>query len=58
VFVALIIQHAMHIRHIVICGLSRSTLFFHISIPHKGHDFTKRNTEHKMCVLVFSTTFV
>jgi hypothetical protein len=30
VFVALIIQHAMRMRRIVICGLSSSTLFFHI----------------------------
>ena len=30
VFVALGIQHAMRIRHIIICGLLRSTVFFHI----------------------------
>jgi hypothetical protein len=29
VFVALVIQHAMRIRHIVICDLPRSTVFFH-----------------------------
>jgi len=28
-FVALGIRHAMRMRHIVICGLSGSTLFFH-----------------------------
>jgi len=30
VFVALGIQHAMRMRHIFICGLPGSTLFFHI----------------------------
>ena len=29
VFVALLIQHAMRMRRIVICSLSRSTIFFH-----------------------------
>jgi len=30
VFLAIVIQHAMRMRHIAICGLSRSTLFFRI----------------------------
>ena len=28
VFVALLIHHATHMRHIAICGLPRSTIFF------------------------------
>jgi hypothetical protein len=52
--VGLIIQHATH-RHIVICDLSfypSSTLF------HKWHDLQEKITEHKMCVLIFSTAFI
>jgi len=30
VFVAIIIQHTMRMRHIVICSMSGSTEFFHI----------------------------
>jgi hypothetical protein len=28
------------------------------TLSHKRHDFRKTVTEHKMCVLIFSTTFV
>ena len=30
VFLALGIQHSIHMRHIVICGMPGSTIFFHI----------------------------
>ena len=39
-FVALVFQHTMHMRHIAICGLPRSTVFFHIIS--KRHDFRKK----------------
>ena len=45
VSVALGIQHAKRMRRIAICGLSGSTIFFHI-IP------SEKVTEYKMCVLV------
>ena len=41
VSVALVIQHAMRLRHIVICGPSVSTVFSKSS--HKRHDFRKKN---------------
>ena len=41
VFVALVIQHAMCLRHIVICGTILG----------------EKNIEHKMCVSYFTTTF-
>jgi len=51
VCIALVILHAMRMLHVVICGLSRSTIFF----PHyliKRTIFLKKVTEHKMCVLI------
>jgi hypothetical protein len=39
VFVALGVQHSICMRHIIICGLSGSTIFYHIS--HKGHNIRK-----------------
>jgi len=56
VFVALGIQHAMRVRHIVICGMPRYTVFFHI-ISQTAR-LKKNVIEHKMCVLIFSARFV
>ena len=56
VFVALGIQYAMPMCHTVICGLSGSTIFFLIS--HKRSNFLGGVMEHKMYVLIFSTSFV
>ena len=57
-FVALGIHHAMRMRRVVICGLPGSKIFFsHILI--NGTIFGgKKDTEHKMCVSIFSSNFV
>jgi len=55
VFLALGNQRAMRMRHIVVCSLSDSTIFFHFIS--QAAPFLNKVTEHKMCVLIFSTNF-
>ena len=51
--VALLVQHATR-RHIVIFGLSDSTICFDIN---KRYDFRKKIIEHKMYAFTFPATF-
>jgi len=50
--VASVIQQAMRMRPIVICGLPDSTVIFTLS--RKRYDFLKKIVENKICVLICS----
>ena len=43
--------------YIANCGLSECTIFFHI-MQKKPRYSTKKSIEHKMCIMIFSTSFV
>jgi len=55
-FVALGIKHAISMRHIVICGLPGSTIYFYDMS--NGTIFEKKVIEHKMCVCWFCLQFL
>jgi len=52
--VALFIQQVTRLRHIFVCGLPRSTVFFHVIS--NGTIFRKQDFEHTRCVLILYTT--
>jgi hypothetical protein len=54
VSVAIVILHAESLNHIVTCP----SLQYSSTISYNGTIFLGKVTEHKMCVLIFSTTFV
>ena len=56
--VALFMQHATRMRHIVLPFVASLAPPHYSTSSHKRHDFRKNVTEHEMCILIFSTTSV
>jgi len=62
VFVAFVIQHAKRIRR-VMSSMACPAVQYFSTLSHKRHEKTKKKkngkiTEHQMCVVILSTTFV
>jgi hypothetical protein len=54
----LVIQHAMHVRHIMLSSVACLHLPNVSTLSHKWSDSGEKVIEHTMCICTFSTTFV
>jgi len=57
VYVALVIQHAVRMRLIVLPSVACPAVTYFCT-PHKRHDFQENVIEHKLYDVIFFTTFV
>jgi hypothetical protein len=57
---ALVIRHkkGKGMRRIIILSVDFMAVRYFSTFSHKQHDFREKVTEHEMCVLILSTTFV
>ena len=53
--VALVIQHAMCMHHILLPSVAHLALPYFSTLPHKQHNFQKKGIEHEICVSIFAT---
>jgi hypothetical protein len=58
VFVSLFPQSAKRMRRIILSSVASQAVSYFSTSYHKYHDVRKKVIAHKMCVLIFSTTFV
>jgi hypothetical protein len=58
VSVALVIQHAKRMRHIILPSVASLAVPYFFTSSHKWYDFREKISEHRMCVLIFCLTLV
>jgi len=56
VSVAVDILHAKFIGRVLLSSATCLAVTYFSTLSHKQHDILKKFGEHKMCVLIFSTT--
>jgi len=58
VCVSILVLYITHSACAKLSFLASPTLLYFSTLSHKRYDFLKKVIKHKMCVLIFSTTFI